>query len=68
MKPNLIDPRDAKRGFSLTFPNGCRLTFEEDLSIRKRKSWNVLFNNGYDKVYRKIGLIQDVETLRQIVR
>ena len=58
----------VSKGFSLTFPNGCQLAIERSVINRKQKSYDVLFNDGTNNCWYKIGLIKDIDTLRKILK
>lgn len=45
--------------------NGCRISIEKSVFNKKQKSMDVMINNGKDNNWYKIGIIKDVETLKQ---
>lgn len=45
--------------------NGCMLAFEKSVFNKKQKSYDVMFNNGKDNCWYKIGIIRDIETLKK---
>lgn len=54
-----------RKGFSLVMPNGYKLCFYTPFDIRK-KSYDILINNGIDNVYTKVGNLQDIETMEKV--
>ena len=50
---------------SMKSPNGCVLAFQKSVFNKKQKSYDVMFNNGKDNCWYKIGIIRDMETLKK---
>ena len=53
------------KGFSLTMPNGYKLCFYSPVD-KKKKSYDILVNNGKDNAYYKIGNLQDIDTMEKV--
>ncbi len=58
--------RNKPDGFSLQFSNGCTLSFERPFYNSKQKSYSILFNDGKDNVWYKVGLIKDISVLNKL--
>ena len=54
-----------KKGFSLTMPNGYKLCFYTPFDNRK-KSYDIMVNNGKDNIYHKVGDLQDIDTVEKV--
>lgn len=56
------------KGFTLTFPNKSKLSFSKSVINPKQKSYDILFNDGNNNCWYKIGIIRDMDTLNKIWR
>lgn len=53
--------------FILISPNGTKLHICKSVFNKKQKSFDVMFNNGKDNNWYKIGTIKDLETFEKFM-
>lgn len=54
------------KGFTLTSSNGSKLSISKSVINTKRKSYDVLVNNGKDNIWYKVGIIRDIDKLNEV--
>lgn len=46
----------------ITSPNGSKLSFGKSVFNKKQKSYDIMYNDGKDNCWYKIGIIRDIDT------
>lgn len=55
------------KGFTLTNQNGSKLSVSKSVLNKKQKSYDVMVNNGKDNIWYKVGIIKDIDKLKEVL-
>ena len=54
------------KGFTLTNQIGSKLSVSKSVLNKKQKSYDVMVNNGKDNIWYKVGIIKDIDKLKEV--